>query len=51
MLEGLFRIHLGAFRYGANATDRAKTSHRDSPSPQTALSSCQSNQGERENAT
>ncbi len=51
MLEGLFRIHLGAFRDSANERAAAETSHRDSPSPQTALSSCPSNQGERKNAT
>ena len=51
MLERLFRIHLGVFRDSTHERAVAETSHRDSPSPQTALSSCPSKQGERKNAT
>ena len=50
MLEGVFRIYLGAFRYGWVPRGDAQTPHRDSPSQQSALSSCPSKQGERENA-
>lgn len=45
MLEAMFRIYLGAFRYGGSAHDAWQRPHRDSPSEQTALSSPSSNEG------
>lgn len=45
MLEAMFRIYLGAFRYGGNMHDARQRPHRDSPSEQTALSSPSSNEG------
>lgn len=45
MLEGVFRIHLGAFRYGWVPRDESHSTNRDSPSQKTALSSTASNEG------
>ena len=45
MLEGVFRIYIGAFRYGWVPREESDRVHLDSPSSQTALSSLQSNEG------
>jgi hypothetical protein len=47
MLEGLFRVHMGRFRYGGTSNDPPKSLDRDSPSQKTALSSSSSNEGSR----